>query len=947
MNNLNKITTLTLAAGDTFFNDDIEKKFFYNSLISAKKIFFENSGIFKNYFLVSNDEIYRENNDKNIIYNKKIINYGSLGSLIYFLNKVDSIPQRLVVNYVDKKISTKDFERILKTKDQSNIISALQAKQHFSQETKESFDFREKTYIFNGVLMLNKKSLVEIKNLKKEFYYNNIPYLFNGNILESPNFEILENIDEILELREKIDIAKIILGSKSKSLTNLRDIKLAKIPEFITIKKSEIGSIDKAIRKLEDELIIRSDSESEDSFTESNAGKFLSIGPVHKKNKKELNFAIRKVFNSYLKSQGTDKVIVQNFVKNIKSSGVITTRLLGNSSPYYCLSISDSSNSDEVTSGNTNKIKNIYIHKNIEKLEGKLKKYQYLLDFVNELIKVINYELLDIEFAVDKNKNIYLLQVRPLLVGSEPLDYKKGLIKSIRKFQQLQNKRPNTYGSKTILSNMSDWNPAEMLGESPNNLAISLYKTFITKDTWHKQRGEFGYRGEVNQELMFNFGNKCFIDIRASLNSFLTKSLSSEECERIVDFQINSLIDNPEYHDKIEFEIAQTSYIFNLEHTLPKIYKEILSKQSSLNWVNDLKSIESNYTKILKQNNLKISKFYKHLNKNINYLDPKTVNAIKKNMALPFAHHARLAFIYFSQLNYFVSNEIISQEDKQDMLNRLTTISSQFTKSLYDLKNKKITYSKFFDLYGHIRPNNYDINSKSIVDEGKDFVNFLIDNLEKEEDNFNNIKDTLVKIEKFFVKAGLSYSSKEWHKMFENSIISRENSKFMYSKAIDMTLKHIQKSNEFDYNNLERLDFGLLLKDKKIIYQDQPQDYELPDVLINSNDFLFFENLNTKPNFVGQNSTKAKVIIISENKTNQLKNKIVLLPNADPGWDWIFNLSIKGLVTKYGGPNSHMAIRASEKNITSVFGTGEELFNQIKNSNLLEIDPKNKKLYLN
>ena len=427
----------------------------------------------------------------------------------------------------------------------------------------------------------------------------------------------------------------------------------------------------------------------------------------------------------------------------------------------------------------------------------------------------------------------------------------------------------------------------------------------------------------------------------------MTKSLSSEECERIVDFQINSLIDNPEYHDKIEFEIAQTSYIFNLEHTLPKIYKEILSKQSSLNWVNDLKSIESNYAKILKQNNLKISKFYKHLNKNINYLDPKTVNAIKKNMALPFAHHARLAFIYFSQLNYFVSNEIISQEDKQDMLNRLTTISSQFTKSLYDLKNKKITYSKFFDLYGHIRPNNYDINSKSIVDEGKDFVNFLIDNLEKEEDNFNNIKDTLVKIEKFFVKAGLSYSSKEWHKMFENSIISRENSKFMYSKAIDMTLKHIQKSNEFDYNNLERLDFGLLLEDKKIIYQDQPQDYELPDVLINSNDFLFFENLNTKPNFVGQNSTKAKVIIISENKTNQLKNKIVLLPNADPGWDWIFNLSIKGLVTKYGGPNSHMAIRASEKNITSVFGTGEELFNQIKNSNLLEIDPKNKKLYLN
>ena len=35
----NNISTLTLAAGDTFYNNDLEKKFFFNSLIYSKSIF--------------------------------------------------------------------------------------------------------------------------------------------------------------------------------------------------------------------------------------------------------------------------------------------------------------------------------------------------------------------------------------------------------------------------------------------------------------------------------------------------------------------------------------------------------------------------------------------------------------------------------------------------------------------------------------------------------------------------------------------------------------------------------------------------------------------------------------------------------------------------------------------------------------------------------------------
>ena len=56
----NNISTITLAAGDTFFNNDLERKFFFKSLINSKKILFENAGISDNYFLYQT-LLYKEN----------------------------------------------------------------------------------------------------------------------------------------------------------------------------------------------------------------------------------------------------------------------------------------------------------------------------------------------------------------------------------------------------------------------------------------------------------------------------------------------------------------------------------------------------------------------------------------------------------------------------------------------------------------------------------------------------------------------------------------------------------------------------------------------------------------------------------------------------------------------------------------------------------------------
>ena len=51
----------------------------------------------------------------------------------------------------------------------------------------------------------------------------------------------------------------------------------------------------------------------------------------------------------------------------------------------------------------------------------------------------------------------------------------------------------------------------------------------------------------------------------------------------------------------------------------------------------------------------------------MDFLDKQTINAVKKNMSIPFCTHARLAFIYFSHLNNFVQKEVITLEEKQKL----------------------------------------------------------------------------------------------------------------------------------------------------------------------------------------------------------------------------------------------------------------------------------------
>ena len=70
----------------------------------------------------------------------------------------------------------------------------------------------------------------------------------------------------------------------------------------------------------------------------------------------------------------------------------------------------------------------------------------------------------------------------------------------------------------------------------------------------------------------------------------------------------------------------------------------------------------------------------------------------------------------------------------------------------------------------------------------------------------------------------------------------------------------------------------------------------------------------------------------------ELSGKVVLIESADPGYDWIFSHNIAGLATKFGGANSHMAIRCAELDIPAAIGCGEQLFERMVKASEISLD---------
>jgi phosphoenolpyruvate-protein kinase (PTS system EI component) len=199
----------------------------------------------------------------------------------------------------------------------------------------------------------------------------------------------------------------------------------------------------------------------------------------------------------------------------------------------------------------------------------------------------------------------------------------------------------------------------------------------------------------------------------------------------------------------------------------------------------------------------------------------------------------------------------------------------------------------------------------------------------------------------------------------KKAIENREISKLLFSKSIDVifsNLKGLADEIDIDFKDFEHLDIDLIIKSfnnlsqeklKNLILDDikknkkffiNSKNIKLPEVITSISDFEIFHELSSEENYITEKNTLGELVELKKiNNFEKLRNKIILIESADPGYDFVFSYNIKGLITKYGGQNSHMSIRCNELNLPSIIGIGEKKYNSLIYSNKIYIDCKNKK----
>ena len=730
--------------------------------------------------------------------------------------------------------------------------------------------------------------------------------------------------------------------NKAKNLEFVKNNSNIKIPYFKEIAFDDFENIEETLGKFSEQIIIRSNSSKEDTDDTSSAGKFLSIGPIDKNDISLIKKSWNEVLQSYEKDDN-NTVIFQDYVDGAKSVSVLTSYKVGTDSPYRTFSTYYGSQTDAVTSGRYNKIKNFFIHRSLDSLPEKFKEYYKFFKIQNQLENLFGNKQLDIEIVTDRKEEPLLLQVRPLMgkaIKKEPIMVERSVIdENVKRYKELIPTTDDRFGTNQIYSNMSDMNPAEMIGKKPDNIAFSLYRFMFTDTTWNKQRGEFGYRIYSGGKLMELFNNVAYINVNHSLNSFLTRNIKNETCEKIINYQLNKLETYPHLHDSIEFDISRSSYTFETDEKFGEEYKNIIDSKEIIQWHHDLIEIDSFNSSTLHKNNEIILDAFSNLDDSFQYLDKENIKFVRDNMALPFTHHSRLGFVYFAQLNNFLKNGVITEEEKQNLLLSVNSISTKMKQDAYKVKTGNISLNDFLSIYGHVRAGNYNLSSSNLKS-NISFAESLI-NTSNEPIPSEPLKiDIFKKIDDYFNLNKISYTSENWVEMFQLAVSTRENSKFYYTKGIDGILSEVEEKNISDRELFKLLDFEY---NDMNTYNQKIEDTLMPDVITSSDDFYAYAEMNKDGNYIGQGTVSGEILFLdgTENNRNNLDNKIIVIPAADPGWDWIFNYKIKSLITEFGGPNSHMAIRCAEHNIPAILGIGEKNFSAILNSNNLVVDFSN------
>jgi glutamine kinase len=330
----------------------------------------------------------------------------------------------------------------------------------------------------------------------------------------------------------------------------------------------------------------------------------------------------------------------------------------------------------------------------------------------------------------------------------------------------------------------------------------------------------------------------------------------------------------------------------------------------------------------------------------------------KRYGTLPFAGLARAGFIATQFLNSLVTTGVLDRSEHAMFMSDLETVGSQIGRDF-----ARLTKGEFLARYGHLRPGTYDILSPR-YDEAPDlyFDWSARRPHHPTRSRFALSVSQLRLIERLLKEHGIDHDILSLIDFIKGGIEGREYAKFVFTRSLSDALSLIKQIGE--ENGLSTEDCSFLdIADVRSLYAESgnvaaqlrasvaegrrrhnlTRRIVLPPLISSPEDAFAFHLPSIHPNFITKQCVTAPVSTIDDSP-EEIKDTILFVPSADPGFDWIFSRGIAGFVTQFGGVNSHMAIRASELAMPAVIGAGETLFGHWKRAGKICLDCGNQQV---
>ncbi len=734
-------------------------------------------------------------------------------------------------------------------------------------------------------------------------------------------------------------------------------------------------------------IVVRSSSSAEDSFQRSNAGHYKSILDVNSSSKEEIIRAVDSVIASYardIRQVENEQVLIQCQAKNVRYGGVVFTRDIQNHRPYYLINYDETGSTDSVTSGSAGRMMKVIRNVDENLLHTP---WRELLRAVRELEQIMDGLALDIEFAIDQDNRVILFQMRPLVAS-----YKQAGSYDDQAFFRLLQDAGAMYAhhrnvvtdTPMMLSDMAFWNPSEIIGTNPRPLDYSLYRAIITRRAWNQGIAAIGFR-KLDQDLMHQIGNKPYICLEYSFYSLIPQKVDEPLALRLVKYYQEALKRNLTAHDKIEFEIVFSTYDFGTEERtgclldygfteeerrcLTESLKEVTEYailhfdeilEEDLDALKSLEEIRENEEARLANQEISVHQILASVQN--------LMTALQLYGTPQFARQARMAFMARAFLRSLTECGPASEpgtswfpaEDVDAFMQSISTVATEFERDFRDFSMDRMTRAEFNRKYGHLRVGTYDIRT-----ERYDQMNFR-PGPSRHRQRTEGRPDALElsRIQQALDEHSISVEAGQLIHFIRSAVRQREYFKFEFTKSLSLILELLIRTGNVleiarqDLSWLKIEDFKIpqymiaeelkdrletLIQRRHVKYQ-QFRELSLPEVIVDRTSLDVVEVYEARPNFITTKKVEGEAVLLEEEPDADIHDKIVVVPKADPGYEWVFTKGIKGFITCYGGAASHMAIRCAEFEIPAAIGCGEKIYDYVASLSYLSMDCKSGKI---